>query len=109
MDETKEIEEKLDLAIMANGGEDFIKYWCFCDPPVSVGPCEYCAVRNGLIAAKQLISHIKELEEGIKGIPLYEYGEALGEGCDASGAWSCFCEALHIHFEKVLDEKGGGR
>lgn len=44
--------KQIDLAILANGGEDFRDNFCSCDPSVGYTPCEYCAIRNALLAVK---------------------------------------------------------
>lgn len=51
MDE--KVKEKINLAIAANGGTDFRKEWCQCDPSIGAVPCEYCAIRAGAIRPKR--------------------------------------------------------
>jgi len=48
--------EMIDLAIAANGGEGFRQDWCQCDYSVGYVPCEYCAIRNALLAMKHYLS-----------------------------------------------------
>ena len=49
---------KIDLAILANGGENWRVDWCRCDPDVGFSPCEYCAVYTALKETKEFISNI---------------------------------------------------
>lgn len=60
MDEIREIEKILDLAILANGGEKHRKEWCQCDSSVGYVPCEYCAIFNGLTQAKSYFSNLRK-------------------------------------------------
>jgi len=48
--------EMIDLAIAANGGAGFRQDWCQCDYSVGYVPCEYCAIRNALLAVKRHLS-----------------------------------------------------
>jgi len=41
------------------------------------------------------------LRNALDTLPLYEYGDAQREGCDAKGAWDCFREALEEHVTAV--------
>lgn len=60
MDE--KMKEIIELAILANGGENWRKDWCQCDPSVGHTSCEYCAIFNGLNKAKLLLSECERLE-----------------------------------------------
>lgn len=53
---------------------------------------------------KRLEQRIKELEEAIRNVPTEEYGEAEREGCDSSGAWDCFLEALEKWQDQALQK-----
>ena len=53
------------------------------------------------------------LRQALKSIPFSEYGGAFAEGCDAAGAWGCFCEAAYRHINDALapakaEEEGHG-
>ena len=50
-----EVLECINLAILANGGEDFREDWCQCDPSVDQSPCEYCAIYRALKHAHEFI------------------------------------------------------
>jgi len=53
----------IDLAIRANGGDRFRHKWCECEPEIGYAPCMYCAIYNGLRAAKEYVQMpINELE-----------------------------------------------
>jgi len=43
---------------------------------------------------ENLESLCKQLAEAIQNIPYDFYSDALRDGCDANGAWDCFCEAM---------------
>lgn len=62
-------------------------------PPPSIQPSP--------TALAQLDAEVKILREALDTIPLDEYGEAIREGCSASGAWDCFREALRDHIAIV--------
>lgn len=38
----------VELAQLANGGKEFRKDWCQCDPSVGMSPCQYCAIFEAL-------------------------------------------------------------
>ena len=43
-----QIRKDLDLAIRANGGNQWSQQWCTCEPSVGNCPCEYCAIYRAL-------------------------------------------------------------
>jgi len=45
----------------------------------------------------------KRLRDAIKNVPTSEYDEAQKDGCDASGAWDCFLEALEKWEKQALE------
>lgn len=54
---TKEkILDRIDLALRANGGREFRKDYCMCEPEVNFCPCEYCAIHIALKLAEQFIN-----------------------------------------------------
>lgn len=57
------------------------------------------------IQKEWLVNRVKELEDAIKSFPWNAYGDALREGCDADGAWECFCDEVNKHFLAVLNKK----
>ena len=63
---TEEIErsrKKVELAILANGGDIHREHWCRCDPSIGAVPCQYCAIFNGLNEAKTLLSSLEKEKE----------------------------------------------
>lgn len=48
--------EKVELAILANGGFAHKKAMCSCDPSVGMSPCEYCAIHCALDGCFRLLS-----------------------------------------------------
>jgi len=36
----------------------------------------------------------RQLAEAIQTVPYDSYSDALRDGCDANGAWDCFCGAM---------------
>lgn len=54
--------DKIELAILANGGEKHLKNWCQCDADVGAVLCEYCAIYNGLMYARELLEWVEESE-----------------------------------------------
>ena len=53
---------RIELAILANGGDKHIKEWCTCDPDVGMSPCQYCAIFSGLMYARELLKQMDESE-----------------------------------------------
>lgn len=49
------LEEKIDLAFLAIGGEEWNRKACQCDPEVGAVPCEYCVIHDVLKETKKLI------------------------------------------------------
>lgn len=54
----KTLLEKIDLAIKANGGEDWRSDYCQCDAVVGYTLCEYCAIHSALRDSKRLVSNV---------------------------------------------------
>lgn len=59
----EEKDDKIELAILANGGEHWHKEACRCDPSVNAFPCEYCAVYSGLMHVRSLQRENAELKK----------------------------------------------
>lgn len=57
------IAEDIDLAILANGGDEFKEEACTCDPAVGMVPCAYCAIFYALKGAKQFVVFYQHLAE----------------------------------------------
>ena len=55
MKKEKRLLEQLSLAIAANGGKEFRKDFCHCDPSVGYVVCEYCAIYHALKYAKEYV------------------------------------------------------
>lgn len=56
---------KIDLAFRANGGEEFRPDRCSCEPEVGFVPCEYCAIRDGLLVGKKALESVIAYREAI--------------------------------------------
>lgn len=65
-DQIENIKEKIDLAFRANGGEEFRQDLCGCDPDVGFVPCEYCAIRDGLLIGKKALEASIKYREAIQ-------------------------------------------
>lgn len=65
-DEIENIKNKIDLAFRAIGGEEFREDWCSCDPSVGFSPCEYCAIREGLLIGKKALEAMITYREAIQ-------------------------------------------
>jgi hypothetical protein len=53
----------IELAMLANGGDEFIEEFCFCDSDVGMVPCQYCAIQRGLKRAKEFIVSLEAPNE----------------------------------------------
>lgn len=60
--------DKIELAILANGGEKHLKNWCQCDADVGAVLCEYCAIYNGLMYARELLRRVEELDLALQSL-----------------------------------------
>ncbi len=56
--------EDLELARLANGGKEFRKDWCQCDPDqyCAMVPCQYCAINSFLTRVERYLRETAELE-----------------------------------------------
>lgn len=44
--------ERIQIAMLANGGEEWQQRHCSCDPSVGISPCQYCAIHEALLFTK---------------------------------------------------------
>jgi hypothetical protein len=58
-------DHKIELGILANGGDWHHKNWCQCDSSVGYAPCEYCAIFNALNRAREVYQLYMELKETV--------------------------------------------
>lgn len=58
---SEKTKERIELAILANGGDVHLKEWCTCDPEVNFF-CQYCAIFNGLNEARILLSSLEKAQ-----------------------------------------------
>jgi len=52
--------EKVELAILANGGAEWDPHGCECEPEVNMAPCRYCAMWDALRSVKQYLEQEKK-------------------------------------------------
>ena len=50
--ERERLLDAIDLAFLANGGREWSKLNCECEPEVNAAPCRYCAIHKALTQAK---------------------------------------------------------
>ena len=62
----KKLTQVLDLAILANGGEEFLPTVCECEPETNNAPCRYCAIYDGLKLAKQSLTALEQENAKLK-------------------------------------------
>jgi len=81
---------KIELALLANGGVEWDKNSCECDPEVGQVPCRYCAIHHALTWSNGRLEHLQALEaiaEKLANVVFYKAGESGKEALQAYKQW----------------------
>ena len=99
-------ENKIDLALRANGGKEFNKGNCRCDPSVGMAPCEYCAIQEALLAAREVLPELLKSLESLLGDSDFKW---LSAGSEIVGYMCLSCGCQHSLEDQPVPNENGQR